>query len=225
MADLLFCIVLFYAFILGARRGLYKEVVQTAALIIAVLVAKAMREPAGQSIHSASGGKLPLMLAEVAGVIVVFVAAFIVAAVIGRLILKKLRGKGIDDNLDNSAEAIADALAGDTTKGPVTLLTDPIASRRGLFYWSDKILGAVLGLFKGLISGYLLFALVIYADRAKGWDSALARWIESSYATRVYKEYIERYLVTFPEYRIASSLGDMKATAHTLKETKDPRRL
>lgn len=223
MADLVFAIILFYAFILGARRGFYKEVVQTAALIIAVLVARAAREPVGASIRAGTGDRLPLMIAEVFGVIVVWIAAFLVAGIVGKLLLKKIRGKGIDDNLDEGAEAIADLIGGDTTKGPVTLLTDPIASRRGLFYWSDKILGSGLGLLKGLITAYLLFVIVIYTDRARGWDSTVARSIEESWATRAYKEYIERYLVTFPEYRIVASLGDMKKIAEAVQATKDPR--
>ena len=105
---------------------------------------------------------VPLMLAEVAAVVMLWVAVFFVVAVLGRLLLKKIRGKGLDDNLDEGAEAVADAIGGDTSKGPMTLLTDPIASKRGMFYWSDKIFGAGLGLLKGVVTGYLLFALVLY---------------------------------------------------------------
>lgn len=210
MADAVFILILFYSLVFGMRRGFYKEVVQTIALVLAIIAAKMGREPGGASLAQSSG--LPLMAAEVAAVVAIWVSVFFVTAVVGRLLLKKIRGKGLDDNLGEGAEAVADAIGGDTTKGPLTLLTDPIASKNGLFYWSDKILGGGLGLLKGVVTAYLLFGLIVYAAHAKGWDSSFAESIKTSYATRLYKEQIETtFLVSIPEYRIAKSLDDMRA--------------
>jgi uncharacterized membrane protein required for colicin V production len=160
MANAVFAIIMLYSFIAGARRGFYKEVVHALALVVSVYVTKEFSAAAGQKLVTMSGGKLPLILGEVGAGIALWVLSFLVAAVAGRLILKKLRGKGVDDNLDEGAEAIADLIGGDTTKGPVTLLTDPIASKTGIFYWTDKILGAGLGLAKGLITCLMLFGII-----------------------------------------------------------------
>jgi uncharacterized membrane protein required for colicin V production len=219
MADLLFAIILFYGFVLGMRRGFYKEVVGFIALIVAISVARTTRVPAGQLIATKTGA--PLLAAEVVAVVVVWVVVFFVVAVIGRLLLKKLRGKGVDDALEDGAEELADAIAGDTTKGPMTLLTDPIASKRGLFYWSDKLLGLLLGGAKGIITGYAFFGVIIYADRL-GYESRLARSVESSFAGAIFKKELEPLLATFPEYKIAAKVAEMRDIANLVQE--DPAR-
>lgn len=211
-ADAVFALVLFYSLVFGLRRGFYKEVVQTLALVIAIVAAAKSYETGGATLASQTG--LPLLAAEAAAAVSIWVAVFFVTAVVGRLILKKLRGKGLDDNLGEGAEAVADAIGGDTTKGPMTLLTDPIASKRGIFYWSDKILGAGLGLLKGAVSAYLLFGLILYADRARAWESSFARSIETSYAARLFTDHIEAtFLNSIPAYRIAKSVDDLKGIA------------
>jgi uncharacterized membrane protein required for colicin V production len=222
-ADGVFLLILLYSFILGGRRGIYKEVVQTLALIVAIVAAKIGREPVGATLAAKTG--VPLMLAEVAAVVMVWISVFFVVAVVGRLLLKKIRGEGIDDELGEGAEQVADAIGGDTNRGPFTLLTDPFASKNGFFYWSDKILGCALGLLKGAVTGYLLFAVVIYADRARGWDSDFARQVESSYAARFFHDHVEgNFLNSIPEYRIAKSLDDMKAIGDHFEKDKDPQR-
>ena len=66
--------------------------------------------------------------------------------------------------------------------GPVTMITEPIVrTTRGLFYWSDKLLGGVLGLLKGMLGGYVILAIAVYADRG-GYPNALARSAETSRA-------------------------------------------
>lgn len=220
MADAVCGLILFYSLVFGARRGFYKEVVQTLAVVLAILLARVLRQPVGAWITAKTS--VPSGISEVVAVVAVWVVGFLVVAVVGRLILKKLRGQGIDDNLDEGAEAIADALGGDTAKGPVTLLTDPIATKTGIFYWSDKLLGAGLGLGKGVVTVIVVFALVLYADRARGWESSFAESIEASYAARGFRAYLEPYLETFPEYRITTSLRSMRGIAAAVKE--DPRR-
>lgn len=218
-ADGVFALVLLSSLILGARRGFFKEVVHLLAVLVGIWLAKTLRAPAGAWISNASG--LPRVPAEVLGILGVWIAGFLASAVLGRLVLKKLRGKGVDDRLDSGAEAIADAIGGDTTKGPVTRLTDPIASKRGLFYWSDKLLGMGLGLLKGAVTAYVLFGLVVWADRV-GWSSSFARSIEASFAASVFQRHVGPLLVSWPEYKIATSVDDMKAIVDTVKA--DPRR-
>lgn len=220
LADLVFLLALFYGLVLGARRGFFKEVVQVVAVVVGVAVARLARVPAGAVVSSKTGA--PLLLAEVAAVCLVWVAAFLVTAVVGRLLLKKLRGKGVDDRLDDGAEKLADAIAGDTTKGPVTLLTDPIASKRGFFYWSDKLLGALLGLLKGVITGYAIFGLVLWADRI-GYPSAFARSVEASHAGALFVERLDPLLRASPEYQLATKTADVHEIARLVEA--DPARI
>ncbi len=219
MADLVFGIIVFYALVFGARRGFYKEVVALVALLVAISVARTTRVPAGAFLAAKTGS--PVLVAEVVAVVVVWVAVFFAVALLGRLVLKKIRGKGVDDRLEDGAEDLADAIAGDTTKGPVTLLTDPIASKNGLFYWSDKLLGALLGLLKGAITGYVVFGVALYADRL-GHESRFARSVEASYAGALFMRELDPFLRQFPEYQLAVKVGDMREIARMVQE--DPRR-
>lgn len=182
-------------------------------------VARLTRVPAGAALASKTG--LPLLLAEVLAVFLVWCLAFFVTAVVGRLLLKKLRGKGVDDRLDDGAEQLADAIAGDTTKGPITKLTDPIASKNGFFYWSDKLLGAVLGVAKGTLTGYAIFGLVLWADRI-GYGSSFARSIEASHAGALFVEQLDPLLRSSPEYALATKVSDIREVARLIEE--DPRR-
>lgn len=214
-ADLVFLLVVFYSAVFGARRGLFKEVVQLAALVVGIAVARLLRVPAGAAMAGKTG--LPVLLAEVAAVVAVWVVAFLAVAIAGRLLLKKLRGKGADDRLDEKAEGIADVIGGDTTKGPVTRFTDPLASKRGVFYWSDKLLGALLGICKGIVTGWILFAFVLWADRL-GWTSSFARSIESSHAAAAFVEHMDPLLRASPEYQLATKVTAMRAIAEVVKD-------
>ncbi|MEZ6188550.1 MAG: CvpA family protein [Planctomycetota bacterium] len=205
-ADLVFLLILFYSVVFGARRGFYKEVIQTLALLGALLLARYLHGTVGGSVASALG--VPEILGEIAGGVVVFVVGFLVIAIVGRLILKKVKGQGADDRLDDGAEAVADAIAGDTKQGPVTLLTNPIAGKNGIVYWSDKILGAGLGFVKGCVTGLLLFGVIVYADRC-GWTTSFARSIEASHVATLYKSQVEPYLESYPEFKIVRSLDEI----------------
>lgn len=215
LADLVLALVLFYSLVFGMRRGFFKELVQTIALGVSISVARMARLPAGAKVAEATGA--PPLLAEIVAVFLVWMLAFLVVAVVGRLLLKKLRGKGVDDNLDQGAEAIADAVSGDTTRGPVTLLTDPIASKNGIFYWSDKLLGGGLGLVKGAVTGFILFALIVWADRV-GLSTSFAASIEASHGATIYRAHVDPLLRSFPEYRLAASFGTMRRIAGLLRE-------
>lgn len=213
-ADLVFLLIVFYSAVFGARRGLFKEVVQVAALVVGIAVARLLRVPAGAAVAAKSG--LPVLLAEVAAVIAVWVVTFLAVAIAGRLVLKKLRGKGADDRLDDKAEGIADAIGGDTTKGPVTRFTDPLATKNGVFYWSDKLLGLLLGVCKGIVTGWILFGFVLWADRL-GWPSSFARSIESSHAAAAFVEHMDPLLRASPEYQLATKVTAMRAIAEVVK--------
>jgi hypothetical protein len=220
MADLVFGIIVFYALVFGARRGFYKELVGFIALIVAISLAREARVPAGVLLAARFGW--PVLVAEVVAVIGVWIGAFFAVALFGRLLLKKIRGKGVDDRLEDGAEGLADAIAGDTTKGPVTLLTDKVTpSKRGIFYWSDKLLGALLGLVKGVITGYVLFGVILYADRL-GYENRFARSVEASYAGALFASQFDPFLQQFVEYKLAVKVSDMREIARLVHE--DPRR-
>jgi uncharacterized membrane protein required for colicin V production len=206
--------------VFGARRGFFKEVVHALALVVGIWLAIRLRVPVGTTISIKTG--LPQVVGEVGAVVVVWVVAFLVTAVVGRLLLKKFRGEGVDDNLDDAAEGIADAIAGDTAKGPLTLMTDPIASKSGVFYWTDKLLGAGLGFVKGLLTGYVLCGMVVYLDHM-GWENGFAESVEASLAATVYQSAIDPYFMTYPAYRVVKSAEEVKAVADVLRE--DPSRV
>jgi Colicin V production protein len=222
-ADLFFLLLILTSLIFGARRGFYKEVVHAAALVAGICAATMWRKPVGHSLAEGSG--LPMVLGEVVAAIILWVGVFFAVAVGGRLILKKIRGKGIDDNLDDGAEAFADRISGDTSKGPVTIFTDKLVgkgnNRRALFYWSDKILGTMLGGAKSVVTGYVLFGLVVFADRF-GWENRLATSVEASFAARVYMSQLDPHLKLIPEYKIARDVTEIRAVAETIRT--DPRK-
>ena len=220
MADALFLFILFYSFIMGARRGFYKEVIGALALLISILIAWHYEALVGSSLAARTG--MPVLLARFLGAAGLWGGSFFVVALVGRLILKKLRGQGVDDALERSAEGVADALAGDTTPGVVTLLTNPIASKRGFVYWSDKLLGALLGLIKGVISTTFLFAILLTFDRLSGWDTALARSIQESHAQSLYHEHLQPTLESIPELRLLPKLITLTRIADEVQ--KDPGR-
>jgi len=221
-ADLVFLLILFYSVVFGARRGFYKEVIQTLAMIFALIMARYLHGSVGGGLAATLG--IPEIAGQIAGGVVVFVVAFLVLAIVGRLILKKVKGQGVDDRLDDGAEAVADAIAGDTKQGPVTLLTNPIAGKAGIVYWSDKILGAGLGFVKGTITGLLLFGVIVYADRC-GWTTSFARSIEGSHTASLYHANIEPWLESYPEFKIVRSLDEIWNLSQEIESAEQAKKL
>lgn len=221
-ADGVFLLILVSSLFFGARRGFYKEVVHLLAVLVGIWLALRFRGDLSTTITGATG--LPPFPAQVLAFLGLWIGGFLVSAVVGRLLLKKLRGKGVDDRLDDGAEAIADVIGGDTTKGPITKITDKVAGsgKRGLFYWSDKLLGMGLGVVKGAISAYALFGLVLWADRL-GWESSFARSVEGSLAIAQFERHFSPFLQAIPEYRIGTSVEEMRGIRDAVKE--DPRRV
>lgn len=221
-ADGVFVLILLSSLFFGARRGFYKEVIHLLAVLVGIWLALRLRADVGTTIAGATG--LPAFPAQVLAFLGLWIGGFLVTAVLGRLLLKKLRGKGVDDRLDDGAEAIADVIGGDTTKGPVTKFTDKVAGsgKRGLFYWSDKLLGMALGAVKGAINAYALFGLVLWADRL-GWESAFARSIERSLAIAKFQAHFSPLLEAIPEYRIGTHVDEMRAIRDAVQQ--DPRKV
>ena len=214
-ADAIFALILFYSVVFGARRGFFKEVVHALALVVGIYLAIHLRVPAGEAIATKTG--LPQLVSQVTAVAVVWAVAFFLTALVGRLLLKKFRGDGVDDNLDDAAEDVADAIAGDTKKGPLTLLTDPIASKSGIYYWSDKLLGAGLGFVKGLLTGYVLCGGLVYLDHM-GWENSFADQVERSLAASIYQSTFDPYLDSYPAYRVVKSAEELKGVVDVVRQ-------
>ena len=138
MADGIFGFILFYSFIAGARRGFYKEVVQTLAFVVSISVTRMFYAEAGVRLADASG--MPVMAANALAGTVVWVVSFFVAAVVGRLILKKIRGEGVDDALGSGAEAFADAING---VAPYPMTDEEMIATPAL--WEAAVTSAALG--------------------------------------------------------------------------------
>ena len=72
-----------------------------------------------------------------------------------------------------------------------------------------QLRGAGLGLAKGLLTSLVLFGLILYADRARGWNSTFAASIEGSVVAQLYSSAVRPYLETFPAFRIVTSVGHL----------------
>jgi len=90
----------------------------------------------------------------------------------------------------------------------VTFLTNPIASaEKGLVYWSDKILGGALGVLKGVVAAYVIFAIVYYSDKVVGANWSFTQSIVDSKAKALYSAYFDALFRSLPEYRIVENLA------------------
>jgi uncharacterized membrane protein required for colicin V production len=206
-ADVVFALFVLYGLIFGLRRGLYKELIAITALVVAAAVARTWHDPAGDFIHS-TASFVPLGLAHAVGAALLGAVVFFFVTLVGRLVLKKVRDPDAQNGLEKAAAKTADAVEGDSKMGPVTLLTNPIASaQRGFVYWSDKILGGVLGVVKGAVAAYLLFAVVYFVDSKMGNLGGLKDSIARSQAAVFYNNYLDSLMQKLPEYRFIEGGG------------------
>ncbi len=225
-ADLLFGFLVFYGLIFGLRRGFYKELIAFTALVVAIGAARTWRDPAGELIHQ-NASFLPAGFAHALGAIIVWVIAFFLVNLVGRLLLKKARDPDAENKIEKAAGKAADAVEGDTKAGPMTLLTNPIASaQRRLVYWSDKLLGGLLGVVKGAAAGYAIFAVIYFVDLQMGSSSlkSFKDSIAASHAAAFYQAYLSGLLQQLPEYRLvdhAAKTEELKTIVDQNK-TKDP---
>lgn len=207
-ADIVFAVFVLYGLVFGLRRGFYKELIAFAALVVAVGAARTWRDPVGKLIQS----KVTFLgtgAATVLAAIAVWIVAFFVVTLIGRLILKKVRNPDGESTLEGAAEGVADAAEGDTKAGPVTLLTNPVAkAHKSVVYWSDKLLGGMLGVVKGAAACYAIFAAVYFVDLHTDRLDAVEESIAASKAAHIFREYLAGILRQFPEYRCIEKAAD-----------------
>ena len=223
-ADLLFGFLVFYGLIFGLRRGFYKELIAFTALIVAIGAARTWRDPAGELIHQ-NLSFLPAGFAHALGAVVVWIVAFFLVNLVGRLLLKKARNPDAENKIEGAAGKVADSVEGDTKAGPMTLLTNPIASaQRRLVYWSDKLLGGLLGVIKGAAAGYAIFAVIYFVDLQMGSLKSFKDSIAASKSAAFYQAYLSGLLQQLPEYRLvdhAAKTEELKSIVDQNK-TKDP---
>jgi uncharacterized membrane protein required for colicin V production len=217
-ADIVFLCFVLYGLVFGMRRGFYKELIAFCALAVAVGAARTWKDPAGRLIQS-NASFLGTGTAHVLGAIVVFCVTFFVVTLIGRLILKKIRNPDGENNLEKAADGVADAAQGDTQMGPVTLLTNPVAkAHKSVVYWSDKLLGGVLGVVKGAGACYAIFAVIYFVDLHVPRLGFVKEHIANSRAKMIYTDYLAGVLRgTFTEYRVMENAA---TTERLVRETK-----
>ncbi len=209
-ADIVFVVFVLYGLIFGLRRGFYKELIAFVALVVAVGAARTWKDPAGRLIQS----KIAFLgsgTAHAFGAILVWLVTFFLVTLIGRLILKKIRNPDAENNLEKAADGVSDAAQGDTQMGPVTLLTNPVAkAHKSVVYWSDKLLGGVLGVVKGAAACYAIFAVIYFVDLHVPQIAPVKEAVSNSRAKQIYAEYLAGILrSTFTEYRV------LENAAHT----------
>jgi uncharacterized membrane protein required for colicin V production len=222
MADGVVAVFLFYGLVFGIRRGFYKELIAFGALILGALVARALRGAVGTALATKLG--VPVIFAEILAVAAIFLVVALILNVIGRVLLNRLKNPDGESIVEEGADEIADAIADKGKKGPMTLLTDPIAkATSGAVYWTDKLLGAALGLLKSLVAVAFIFALVVYWSHWTGSESAFAKSIEDSWSHRAFHETIEPQLEKTEEYRFLANLEAANNLARVVKG--DPKKI
>jgi uncharacterized membrane protein required for colicin V production len=222
MADGVVAVFLFYGLVFGIRRGFYKELIAFGALLLGALVARALRGAIGTALATKLG--VPVIFAEVVAVAAIFIVVALIVNVIGRVLLNRLKNPDGESVVEEGADEIADAIADKGKKGPMTLLTDPIAkATSGAFYWTDKLLGAALGLVKSAVAVAFIFALVVYWSQWTGSKTAFAQSIEDSWSHKAFHEAVEPRLRQTEEYRFLANLEAANDIARVVKA--DPKKL
>lgn len=207
MADTIFRAFVLYGLVFGMRRGFYKELIAFGSLVLGVIAARTVHDAADKFL--AEWLSMPHGIAHVLGLGGVWLVTFFILNVVGRIVLKRLRDPDRENRVAGAAEKVADSVEGDTKAGPVTYLTNPVASaHRSVIYWSDKILGGLLGIAKGIVGAYALFGLVYFAELHTGVDPAGFRAsIASSQAKAIYSDYLAAPLRGFREYRLFENVA------------------
>jgi uncharacterized membrane protein required for colicin V production len=216
MADLVAAIFLFYGLVFGLRRGFYKELIAFGSLVVAAFMARMLRRPVGDMIGARTG--LGATVGEVAAAMGIFLVVALILNIIGRTILNKLKNPDGENALEEGADSIADAIQDKGKKGPMTLLTDPIAkATSGVVYWTDKLLGAVLGVAKSVVAVALIFVLVTYWARWTGQENAFTTSIRDSFVAKGFHEVVEPHLLETDEYRFLRNIDRVERLADEAK--------
>ncbi|HZU97194.1 MAG TPA: CvpA family protein [Planctomycetota bacterium] len=206
VADIIFFLFTLYGLVFGLRRGFYKELVAFTALVVAVAAARTWRDPAGDFIVDKI--HIPASVSRVAGAMAIFVVVFLIVNIVGRFILKRVRDPDRENVAEKAADELADAIEGKDKPGPVTLLTNPVArAHKSVVYWSDKLLGGLLGIVKGAAATYAIFAVVYFVDLHAGHMKYLKDQFRESHAKALYSNFLEGWLRQLPEYRVFENAG------------------
>lgn len=212
-ADAILIFILLYSLCFGARRGFYSELKNAMSLAMAIGLARIFYHTAALEIAPYFDICRCEIIADVIGWLSVFLAAYIVFSLVGTLILWRVKKRGEEDQED--AEE-------DPSRGPVTKVLNGFLGGRGLFYWSDKILGAAVGLVKGFLFGYIILVILASIDRLtqSHWEFHVS--FENSVSRRIFLEEVDPYLQSYPTYRLFRSLKAKHKLVQAIEE--DPKR-
>jgi uncharacterized membrane protein required for colicin V production len=210
MADAVIGVVLVLGLVGGLRRGFFKEAIAVLSILVATWVAIHAYGAAGPMV--AEKLKVGADAGFLVGGIAAWILAYIASVLVGNLVWKALRGKGPLQSLQNVGEGAADAAAGDTRPGPVTLLLKPLPTRAGILYWIDKVLGAALG----IAQAALLVVVVLFAAQALPLGKT-GEVVRKSSAFALFRTEIEPRIAQIPEVKVVTSIGDMSQVIDDVK--------
>ncbi|MBI3723758.1 CvpA family protein [bacterium] len=209
-ADIVFFLFFLYGLVFGMRRGFYKELIAVVALVLGVAAARFLKDPVADALHDKAG--FGLHTGQILGSLVAWLVVVLVVNIAGRLVLRRLRDPDAENKIEGAADAAVESVDGKPKQGPVTYLTNPLAStQRSIIYWSDKLLGAVLGIAKGVVAAYVLFALIYCADMAVGANWGFTESIKGSHAKQIYSQYLEASFRSLPEYRLVENIAILES--------------
>jgi uncharacterized membrane protein required for colicin V production len=199
IADLAIVGVIFFATLFGLARGIFKEIIALASLVGATWVAVHGYSRVGP--YLAGWLALPADAGLALGALVTWVAAYGACLFLGGRLVKKLRGPKPRED--------------DSQAGPVSRKLAPI--RYGIVYWTDKVLGAALGLAKGVL--VVVVFLFVASDHSLGRVGAATR---GSHSMEIFREHVRPELATVPEVRVVLSFGKIRRIAAACEQ--DPAR-
>lgn len=194
-ADLALLGVIFLMTLFGLARGIFKEIIALASLVLATYVAIHGYSRVGP--YLAGWFRLPADAGLALGGLVTWLAVYLACVVVGGRLVKKLRGKP--------------PKADDSQAGPVSRRFAPI--RFGIIYWTDKVLGAGLGFAKGLL--VVVIFLFVATENSLGRVGAAVR---GSHGMEIFREHVRPELATVPEVKVVLSLGKMRRIAEAVQQ-------
>jgi uncharacterized membrane protein required for colicin V production len=212
-ADVLFGVFVLFGLVFGMRRGIYKELIAFAALVVGVAAARTFRDIVGTILQQNTG--LEAHASQFAAAAGIFIVVAFVLNVLGRLFLRKLRDPDKEDQIADAAEKVVDKAEGKQKAGPITFITNPFAkTEKGLIYWSDKLGGGVLGVAKGAVAAYVVFGIVYYADMAVDGHWSFTQAIASSHSAELFTNSIAPLLRQVTEFRLLENASRLDRVAH-----------
>lgn len=212
-ADIVFGVFVFFGLVFGLRRGIYKELIAFAALVVAVAAARTFRDLVADLIRGSVG--LEAHVAQFVAAAAIFVLVAFVLNVLGRLLLRKLKDPDAENRIEGAAQKVVEGADGKTKVGPITFITNPIANaEKGLVYWTDKLGGGLLGVVKGSVAAYCVFGLVYYADMALDGHWSFTDSIRQSRSAEAFTNWVAPLLRQVNEFRMLENVSRLDWIAH-----------